>query len=215
MSDIELQPPPIDTPLPIPTTANNNATMNTPRASAAPAAKATHKVAATPRPTLRNSFPERLQKALRGAYTPNMRRSVQTCVLFEADRCLNMQYKRLKPFQRKVALHDTASDIVETLAFIPPHYRIEIMYRTNTKKELLTPVLSWRRMKTIDRDIKNAIIPKINELNAPGKTHEQICNIYLQQEYVSFRSKSMISKFMRSSSCSFVKKLSASSNRKR
>ena len=190
MSDIELQPPPIDTPLPVPATANNNATMNTPQAN--DAAKVTPKAAAAPRLTLRSSFPERLQKVLRGAYTPSMRRSVQTCVLFEADRCLNMQYKRLKPFQRKVALHDTASDIVETLAFIPPHFRIEIMYRTNTKKELLSPQLSWRRMKTIDRDIKTAIVPQINELNAPGKTHEQICNIYLQKEYVSFRSESMI-----------------------
>lgn len=68
-------------------------------------------------------FPQRLEKVINGTYSHNMRRSVQACVLLEADRCLRPQYKRLKAFQRKFALFDTASDIVETLTFIPPHYR--------------------------------------------------------------------------------------------
>jgi len=94
-----------------------------------------------------------------------------------------MQYKRLKAFQRKVALHDTASDIVDTLEFIPPHYRIEIMYRTATSKVMLSPELTWRRMKLIDREIRKTIIPKIMEIDVGGKSHEEICNVYLQREY--------------------------------
>ncbi len=177
MSNNELHPPPIDSSIPTPTVAKppaQSATVNSPQgttgtveASSASKASASNSTATTATITSKSTaisslvaqpvvgtFLERLQKALLGTYYPSMRRSVQTCVLFEADRCLNMQYKRLKPFQRKVALHDTASDIVETLTFIPPHYRIEIMYRTNTKKELLTPEFSWRRMRMIDRDIK-------------------------------------------------------------
>lgn len=136
----------------------------------------------------RSTFSERLQNILGdSSYTISMRRSVQTCVLLEADRCLKQQYKRLKPFQRKVALHDTASDIVDTLSFIPPHYRIEIMYRTAASKALLTPELSWRRMKLIDREIQKTIVPKVMQMSTTEKTHDEICNMYLQQEYVSFR----------------------------
>lgn len=129
------------------------------------------------------TFQERLRTLLNGPYTVNMRRSVQTCVLIEADRCLKMQYDRLKAFQRKVALHDTAADIVDSLTFIPPHCRIEIMYRTATSKVILSPELSWRRMKLIDREIKKTIVPKIMELSTPGKTHTQLCEMYLQREY--------------------------------
>lgn len=173
-----------------PSTSTATATVTADKKAAAPksfatSTKATTTTATRSPPAVNGTFSERLRKALNGTYTPNMRRSVQSCVLFEADRCLNMQYKRLKAFQRKVALHDTASDIVETLIFIPPHYRIEIMYRTNTKRELLTPELSWRRMRSIDRDIKAQIIPKVLQMNEPGKTHAQICSIYLQKEYVS------------------------------
>jgi hypothetical protein len=134
------------------------------------------------------TFPEHLKRILNGFYTVNMRRSVQTCVLVEADRCLKMQYRRLKAFQRKVALHDTASDLVDTLSFIPPHQRLEIMYRTATSRVILSPELTWRRMKLIDREIKKNIIPKVMQLSEPGKTHDEICKLYLQKEYVSFYS---------------------------
>lgn len=133
----------------------------------------------------KRTFPEHLLDILNGVYTVNMRRSVQTCVLIEADRCLNLQYGRLKAFQRKVALHDTATDIVETLTFIPSHHRVEIMYRTASSKVMLSPELTWRRMKLIDREIKKTIVPKIMELVAPGKTHDEVCKEYLQLEYVS------------------------------
>ncbi len=96
-----------------------------------------------------------------------------------------MQYKRLKAFQRKVALHDTASDIVDTLHFIPAHHRLEIMYRTATSKVMLSPELTWRRMKLIDREIRKTIIPKIMQIGSEGKSHEEICSLYLQKEYVS------------------------------
>ena len=136
-------------------------------------------------PVDQRSFPERLRSVLHDPYTVSMRRSIQTCVLLEANRCLELQYGRLKAFQRKVALHDTASDIVETLLFIPPHQRMEIMYRTATSKQFLSPDLTWRRMKLIDREITKTIIPKIMPLIQPGKRHDEVCKAYLQQEYVS------------------------------
>mmetsp|Transcript_30049 Transcript_30049/g.34919 ORF Transcript_30049/g.34919 Transcript_30049/m.34919 type:complete len:314 (+) Transcript_30049:254-1195(+) len=139
--------------------------------------------AASTADALTGTFTERLQAALNEKYTVNMRRSVQTCVLLEADRCLKKHYKRLKAFQRKFALHDTASDIVDTLTFIPPHFRREIMYRTASSMSELTPELTWRRMKNIEREISRAIIPKILALADDTKTHEEVCKLYLQQEY--------------------------------
>ncbi len=60
---------------------------------------------------------------------------------------------------------------------------VEIMYRTNTGKIMLTPDLTWRRMKLINREIKKNITPKIKALNLSGKSHDELCNYYLQREY--------------------------------
>jgi len=130
-------------------------------------------------------FAARLNASIGRRYSNSMRRSVQTVVLFEANRCLKERYHVLRPFQRKVALFDTARDIIETLDFIPVYHRMEIMFRTATAKLPLSPDLTWRRMKVIDREIKKSLIPKIAPLLHASKTHENVCREFIQREYVS------------------------------
>lgn len=112
-----------------------------------------------------------------------MRRSVQTVVLYEANRCLKERYSLLRPFQRKVALYDTSRDIIETLDFIPIYQRMQIMFRTSKAKVPLTPELTWRKMKVIDRELTRKVIPKVKPFLEETKTHEEICNSFIQSEY--------------------------------
>lgn len=133
--------------------------------------------------TTDNPFSVRLLQNLGGRYTHSMRRSVQTVVLYEANRCLKGRYHVLRPFQRRVALYDTARDIIDTLDFILPYHRAEIMFRTAAAQVPLSPELTWRRMKVIEREIKNKIIPKIKPFFDKNKTHDEVCNAYMQCEY--------------------------------
>ena len=130
-----------------------------------------------------STFQTRLKSLMHGTYLPNMRRSVQTIVLYEADRCLKAQYKLLRPFQRKIALHDAATDLARTLDWIPGGHKSEVMFRTATGKKPLSPDLAWRRMKLIDRDIAKTIIPGVRPFMGPGVTHQAACDAYIQSQF--------------------------------
>mmetsp|Transcript_14629 Transcript_14629/g.14108 ORF Transcript_14629/g.14108 Transcript_14629/m.14108 type:complete len:333 (-) Transcript_14629:83-1081(-) len=129
------------------------------------------------------SFPDRLADAIGGRYSAAMRRSVQTVVLYEANRCLKDRYSALRPFQRKIALYDTAVDLINSFEVIPPYLRTEIMYRTASSKLPLSADLAWRRMKLIDREIQKIIIPKIKPFLESDKDHKDICSEFIQDQY--------------------------------
>ena len=66
--------------------------------------------------------------------------------------------------------------LLENLTFILPHQKAEIMWRTGTSKEALTPDIAWKRCKTIDlelRKLANALKPFI----VAGKTHDEIVDM--------------------------------------
>ena len=134
-----------------------------------------------------DTFPARLKRAIGGTYVPAMRRAVQVVVLFEANRCLKDRYSVLRPFQRKIALYDTAVDIINTLNYIPVYHRISIMFRTASGKVPLTPDLAWRRMKVIEREITKAIISKIEPLLEDNASHNELCEEFIQSQYVSLQ----------------------------
>mmetsp|Transcript_27342 Transcript_27342/g.78805 ORF Transcript_27342/g.78805 Transcript_27342/m.78805 type:complete len:346 (-) Transcript_27342:1982-3019(-) len=131
------------------------------------------------------TFQTRLKNIMHGTYFPSMRRSVQTVVLYEADRCLKSRYKLLRPFQRKIALYDCAADLVNTLDWIPGGHKMEVMFRTATGKTPLSPDLAWRRMKLIDRDIAKIIIPGVKPFMGPDKTHQESSDAYIQSQFNS------------------------------
>eukprot|EP00957_Ditylum_brightwellii_P125027 9530612-Ditylum_brightwellii.AAC.1 len=118
------------------------------------------------------TFGDRLATFI-GGYNPSMRRSVQTVVLYEANRVLKERYETLRPFQRKIALFDTCNDIIETIDIIPTYLKPEIMFRTVAGKVPLSPDLAWRRMKLIDREIVKTIVPLIKPFMAPDKSHDE------------------------------------------
>lgn len=134
-----------------------------------------------------DSFQFRVKNAVSGAYQTNMRRSLQSVALYEADRCLKHRYPQLRPFQKKYALYSTAIDLLSTLDFLNDYHRQEIMFRTNSSKEPLAPDLAWRRMKLIQREINQTILPQAkkfleDDINKE-KSHDEFCELLLQNMY--------------------------------
>lgn len=102
---------------------------------------------------------------------------------------LASRYGQLRPFQRKIALYGTVLELLNTLDFLTDEQRSHIMLRTQASGERLPMDLAWRRMKVLDKEIKTAILPKVKGLFegglGDGKTHEEICEMVLQSDYVS------------------------------
>lgn len=57
------------------------------------------------------------------------------------------------------------------------------MFRTASGKVPLSPELTWRRMKLIDREISKAIIPGVKPFMGPGKSHSEACDAYIQSQF--------------------------------
>lgn len=134
-----------------------------------------------------NTFQAHVKAAYKGDYKSCMRRSLQSVVLYEADRCLLPRYPQLRPFQKKYALIATAMGLLKTLDFLNDFQRQEVMFRTNSSKEPLAADLAWRRMKLITREVHQTIVPKakavIEKEENRGKTHDEICDLALQLMY--------------------------------
>mmetsp|Transcript_15955 Transcript_15955/g.22843 ORF Transcript_15955/g.22843 Transcript_15955/m.22843 type:complete len:156 (+) Transcript_15955:306-773(+) len=131
-------------------------------------------------------FSDRLAAAVGGRYDPAMRRSVQTVLMYEANRIVQEKYDTLRPFQRKSILFDTCTDLLNSLHFIPEYLRGEILFRTVTGKVPLSPELVWRRMKVIDKEISKSILSAITPFLKEGKSHDDVCEDFIQHQYVSF-----------------------------
>ena len=84
-------------------------------------------------------FKTRVTRVCGGSYRQNMRRSLQSLALYEADRSLASKYSEMRPFQRKFALKAAAKDLLRSLDWLNPNQREEVMYRTNSSKDDLPP----------------------------------------------------------------------------
>lgn len=130
------------------------------------------------------SFVERLKQALgdRG-YESYTRRSIQTAILYEAHRCLCDQLSSMRPFQRKLAFYDQAKALLEATGF-SSQQQTEIMWRTGTSREVLNPDSAWKRAKLVEKEL-DKIRDKVKPLCVDGKSHHDIVDEYIQQQYVS------------------------------
>jgi hypothetical protein len=131
-----------------------------------------------------SKFQEKLKQAMgaRG-YENCMRRSVQTVILYEANRCIMDKLPSLRPFQRKLAFFDQATALVEEMGLMP-HHQTEIMWRTGTSKVAMLPETAWKRMKLIEKEMEK-LAEKTKHLVAEDKDHDQVCKDYIQSQYVS------------------------------
>ncbi len=150
------------------------------------------------------SFHERLHLAISeygGEYDPVMRRSFQTVLMFEANRCLKDKLPALRPFQRKLAVFDQARYLLQeiggetSLVGLKTRERQEeIMWRTGTSKEALNPETMWSRTSRLTKDvekvaeqvrqfIKKKLADANNKTITESSTHEEVYQLFVEDVY--------------------------------
>jgi hypothetical protein len=154
--------------------------------------------------TIMATFQERLNQAIveyGGEYDPVMRRSFQTVIMFEANRCLKDKLPSLRPFQRKLAVFDQANYLLEEISGEASLVGLttranpeEIMWRTATSKEPLNPESMWSRATRLTKDVER-VAEQVREYiqeqlaDSDSKTitstspHEEIYRSFVESTY--------------------------------
>jgi hypothetical protein len=132
-----------------------------------------------------STWQDRLKAAIgpRG-YENCMRRSLQTVLLYEAKRCVAHRLPSLRPFQRKAAYMDQALALLDSLDFLYPHQKSEVLWRTASSKEHLDADIAWKREKGIEKEM-STLAKKIKPFVAKAQTHEEAVNMLIQDLYES------------------------------
>jgi hypothetical protein len=86
------------------------------------------------------TWQDRLQAILGpGGYADSyMRRSLQTVLLFEAMRCIQPHLDKLRPFQKRALLLMQVHKLLDSLDFLSPQQKEEVLWRTQKTGETLT-----------------------------------------------------------------------------
>lgn len=150
------------------------------------------------------SFQERLHEAITeygGEYDPVMRRSFQTVLMFEANRCLKDKLASLRPFQRKLAVFDQAKYLLEEISggsslvgLTTREKQEEIMWRTATSKEPLNPESMWSRASRLAKDVEKVaeqvrefiekkLADKRDKTITSTSTHEETYRSFVENTY--------------------------------
>lgn len=127
------------------------------------------------------------QDRLKGVIGPRgyencMRRSLQTVLLYEAKRCVAHRLPSLRPFQRKAAYMDQAIALLDSLDFLYPHQKGEVLWRTASSKEVLDSDIGWKREKGIEKEL-SVLAKKIKPFVAKAQTHDEAVNMLIQDLY--------------------------------
>lgn len=150
------------------------------------------------------TFQERLNQAIGeygGEYDPVMRRSFQTVIMFEANRCLKDKLPSLRPFQRKLAVFDQANHLLVEISGASSQVGLttranseEIMWRTGTSKERLNPESMWARATRLTKDVEKVaeqvrgyiqeqLADKDNKTITSTSTHEETYRAFIENTY--------------------------------
>mmetsp|Transcript_5550 Transcript_5550/g.6448 ORF Transcript_5550/g.6448 Transcript_5550/m.6448 type:complete len:301 (-) Transcript_5550:116-1018(-) len=114
-------------------------------------------------------------------YENCMRRSLQTIILYEANRCISGALSSLRPFQRKLAYVDMANALLNSVEGLLSHQRAEVLWRTGTSKEPMNAETAWKRRKLLNKELENiraAVSPLL-----PNRTHDQAIDAYIQVQF--------------------------------
>jgi hypothetical protein len=108
-----------------------------------------------------------------------MRRSLQTIVLCEAYRCLNVLHEQynFKSYQLKFAFYEQVVGLLHQLPFLHTDKDREmVLYRKLTTTEPISPEHAWKRWKRTENELKN-LVERLKQFTAPGRRHEAICDL--------------------------------------
>lgn len=113
-----------------------------------------------------------------------MRRSLQSVLLYEAKRCVAHRLPSLRPFQRKAAYMDQALALLDSLDFLYPHQKSEVLWRTASSKDHLDADIAWKREKGIEKEMA-ILSKKIKSFVGKALTHDEAVNMLIQDLYES------------------------------
>jgi len=115
-------------------------------------------------------------------YKPVMRRSIQTVVIYEAVRCCKPELPSLKPFQRKIAVHDMTKALADTLDFLTVEQKSQILWRTNASQEIMNENNLWFRRKVLVRELER-INDTMKVYLEKTETQEEAMEEYLREQF--------------------------------
>jgi len=78
-----------------------------------------------------------------------------------------------------------AHQILETLTWIHPHERQEILFRTMSKRLPLTGDIGYKKVKSLQKELESVIAPHVMKGYDTKKTHDENCIAHLQSTFVS------------------------------
>ncbi len=123
-----------------------------------------------------DTWVSRLRHALGpGGYVDQMRRSVQSVVLYEAFRGVEACMSTLRPFQRKAAYLEQCTHLLKQLVdegVLLPHQSAEIMYRTMSSQAPLDGTAAITRHRGLQQELEQ-LAEQIKPFWVTGRSHEE------------------------------------------
>ena len=134
---------------------------------------------------LHSAWQDRL-KPIIGAvgYQSYMRRSMQTVVLYEAQRCIAPRVSRLRPFQKRALLMSMVYNILSEIDFMTPSDKEAVLWKTQRSQEQLDPATAWKRCRIIERDL-NKLLRQMPKFASPDRPHGVAVDMLVQTIFVS------------------------------
>lgn len=120
-------------------------------------------------------------------YSPIMRRSLQSLLLFEAKRSISHRLGDLRPYQRKSAFLDHVHYLLNCLGpnfFLSSKHQVQVLYRTMASRVPLDGDTAWGKLKSIFRELKalnELIVPFVNR----SSSHKESVDRLVQYLFVS------------------------------
>jgi hypothetical protein len=100
----------------------------------------------------------------------------------------NEAWPTLRPFQRKIAILHTALDLIYTLDFISDEDKSHIVSLAPKNKPDAKPIIArmaLHRAEGLETEIQNKILGGIEKLMGEEMTHDEVCDAYVQNLFVS------------------------------
>ena len=79
-----------------------------------------------------------------------------------------------------------AQALVSILDFCLPQHKAEILWRTNTSRETVTPEICWKRSQLIQKELER-LATLAKQFVEPGRGHQEIVDLLEQHLFVSAR----------------------------
>jgi hypothetical protein len=100
----------------------------------------------------------------------------------------NEEWPKLRPYQRKITILHLALDLIYTLDFITDEEKAHIISMSPKNKGNDKPIIArmaFHRAQGLAKEIESKILSGVEKLMDGDKTHDQVCDAFVQNLFVS------------------------------